>query len=61
VYHPAFVVAGWTGGAKVAVLSGAKDEGTTRQGVVEDLSGKRLVIYLPIVAEDAVEIKIERH
>jgi hypothetical protein len=61
VYHPAFVMAGWTGEAKVAVLSGAKDEGTTRQGVVEDLSGKRLIIYLPIVAEDAVEIKIERH
>jgi hypothetical protein len=53
-------MAGWTGEAKVTVLSGAKNEEPTRQGVVEDLSGKRLVIYLPIVAEDAVELKIER-
>ena len=60
IYHPAFVMAGWTGEAKVTVLSGAKNEEPTRQGVVEDLSGKRLVIYLPIVAEDAVELKIER-
>jgi hypothetical protein len=60
IYHPAFVVTGWTGEARVTVIRGAKSEGTARQGVVEDLNGRRLVVYLPIVAENAVEIKIER-
>ena len=60
VYHPAFVVDGWTSEGKVTVVRGAKIEGSVRQGVVEDLNSKRLVVYLPVVAENKVEIEIAK-
>jgi hypothetical protein len=60
IYHPAFVLEGWTREAKVNVLRGATTEGLIRQGVIEDLSIKRVVIYLPIVAEGLVEITIDK-
>ncbi len=59
VYHPAFVLEGWTREAKVTVIRGAAPDGLIRQGVVEDLSGRRLIIYLPVVAEDSVQIHID--
>jgi hypothetical protein len=60
VYHPAFVLEGWTREAKVSVIRGAATDGLIRQGVVEDLSGRRLVIYLPLVAEDSVQINLDK-
>ncbi len=60
IYHPAFVVDGWAGEAKVTVLQGAVAEGSVRQGVVEDLNDKRLIVYLPVTAENTIEIEIAK-
>lgn len=59
VDHLAFVVPGWGGSAKLTVLRGAQPV-QVQYGTVQELQGNRLILYIPVEAENDVEFEL-RH
>jgi hypothetical protein len=60
VVNPAFVVENWSGPATVTVLvNGKKDAVAARTGNENALTGDSLVVYVPLQATQAVQIRIE--
>jgi len=57
--HFALVIPGWSDSAKLTVLRGAKPV-EVQYGMVSDLEGSRLILYVPIEAEHAVEFELSR-
>lgn len=59
--HPAenvaFVMPGWNGPAKLAVLSGPQSA-KVQYGTVQDLEGSRLILYVPIKAKSEVSFEL---
>ncbi len=55
--HVAFIVPGWSGSAKLTVSGGAGPV-QARYGTVQDLEGSRLILYVPIEAENDVEFEL---
>jgi hypothetical protein len=56
--HPAFVVPGWRGPAKLHVVRGADSSVQARIGQVEDMKGSTLIVYLPITATGEVTLEL---
>ena len=56
--HPAFVLPGWQGPARMHVIDGADVSAIARVGHVEDLSGSTLIVYLPIMATHDVMLEL---
>jgi hypothetical protein len=60
LFNPAIVVEKWNGAARVSVwVHGRKTEVATRMGVEHHLEGDSLILYLPLAATQAVQIRIE--
>ena len=59
VEHIALVIPGWDNSAKLAVLRGAQSVDIQR-GIVNDLESSRLILYVPIQAENDVEFELSR-
>jgi len=57
-FHPAFVIPGWQGPAKMTVVSGADAPSIARTGSVEDMRGSTLIVYLPITASHDVVLEL---
>ena len=57
--HVAFILPGWSGSAKLTVLRGARPV-QVQYGTVQDLEGSRLILYVPIEAENDVEFELSR-
>ena len=55
--HMALVIPGWDNSAKLKILRGAQPVEFQR-GTVNDLEGSRLVLYIPIRAENDVEFEM---
>jgi hypothetical protein len=55
--HFALVIPGWSDSAKVIVLRGANPV-EVQHGIVNDLEGSRLILYVPIEAENEVEFEL---
>jgi hypothetical protein len=56
--HPAFVVPGWRGPAEMQVISGSDSSVQARIGLLDELEGSRLVIYLPVTATGDVVLEL---
>lgn len=56
--HPAFVLPGWEGPAKMRVIGGADLSVMARIGHVEDLRESTLIVYLPITASHDVVLEL---
>jgi hypothetical protein len=58
--NPALVIGNWSAPAKVEVIvTGRKAEVAARVGIEHHLDGDSLILYLPFVATQAVQIRIE--
>ena len=57
--HFALVVPGWSDEARLTVLRGAKPIEVQR-GIVNSLEGGRLILYVPMEAENEVEFELSR-
>jgi len=60
VVHTALVVPGWNEPADVKILKGAHGSITSRTGEVDDLDGSRLIVFLPVIASDDIEIELHK-
>ena len=58
VVHPAFVVPGWQGLVEMQIVSGADSSVQARIGYVDALDGRKLVIYLPVMATGDVVFEL---
>jgi Concanavalin A-like lectin/glucanases superfamily len=58
VFHPAIVIAGWTGGAKISVKGAAAGSPEPSIGHLDALNGSRLVVFLPVAASSDVDVTV---
>lgn len=58
VFHPAIVIAGWTGGAKISVKGASPGSPEPSIGHLEDLNGSRLILFLPVAGSSDVDVTV---
>lgn len=58
VFHPAIVIAGWTGAAKISVKGAAPGSPEPSIGHLGGLNGSRLVVFLPVAASSDVDVAV---
>lgn len=58
VFHPAIVIAGWIGGAKISVKGAAPGSPEPSIGHLDGLNGSTLVVFLPVAASSDVDVTV---
>jgi len=58
VFHPAFVLAGWSGGARISVKGREAHSFEPSIGRVNQLDGSSLIVFLPVAASSDITVTI---